>query len=112
MIRRHGALTSAAHCAFDLLELDGRDLRRELIEKRKDLLAHLLNGSNLSIVLNEHFEEDGAVVFREACELGCEGIVSKRLGSLYRSGRSANWVKVKNPKAPAVRRKAEEDRGR
>ena len=39
--------------------------------------------------------------------LGCEGIVSKRLGSSYRSGRTAHWIKVKNPKAPAVKREAE-----
>jgi hypothetical protein len=50
-----------------------------------------------------HFEEDGEIVFREACRLGCEGIVSKP----YRSGRSAHWVKVKNPRAPAVTREAE-----
>ena len=50
--------------------------------------------------------------FREACKLGCEGIVSKRLGSSYRSGRSPHWIKVKNPKAPAVKREAEEDWGR
>src|SRR5947207_11280745 len=112
LIRRQGALASAVHCAFDLLELDGRDLRREPIEKRKALLAKLLHGSNLSIVRNEHFEEDGAIVFREACKLGCEGIVSKQLGSPYRSGRSPHWVKVKNPKAPAVTREAEEDWGR
>jgi hypothetical protein len=49
--------------------------------------------------------------YREACRLGCEGIVSKRLGSPYRSGRSAHWVKVKNPKVPAVRREAERDWG-
>ena len=90
------------------VEIDGRDLRREPIEKRKALLAKLLRGSN-SIVLNEHYQEDGAIVFREACKLGCEGIVSKRLGSPYRSGRSAHWVKAKNPKAPAVKREAEED---
>ena len=54
----------------------------------------------------------GAIVFREACKLGCEGIVSKRLGPSYRSGRSPHWVKVKNPKAPAVKREAEEDWGR
>jgi bifunctional non-homologous end joining protein LigD len=111
MIRRHGALASAVHCAFDLLELDGRDLRREPIEKRKALLAKLLRGSHSSIVLNEHFEEDGAIVYRDACKLGCEGIVSKHLGSSYRSGRSKYWVKVKNPKAPAVKREAEEDWG-
>jgi bifunctional non-homologous end joining protein LigD len=111
LIRRHGALASAVHCAFDLLELDGKDLRRQPIEIRKQLLAKLLKGSHLSIVLNEHFEEDGASVYRAACQLGCEGIVSKRLGSLYRSGRSAHWVKVKNPNAPAVKREAEEDWG-
>ena len=112
LIRRHGALSSAVLCAFDLLELDGRDLRREPIEKRKALLAKLLRGAHLSITLNEHFEEDGALVFDAACQLGCEGIVSKRLGSTYRSGRSPQWVKVKNPNAPAVKREAEEDWGR
>jgi bifunctional non-homologous end joining protein LigD len=112
LIRRHGALASTVHCAFDLLELDGRDLRREPSEKRKALLEKLLRGSHSSIVLNEHYEEDGTIVFREACQLGCEGTVSKRLGSPYRSGRSKHWVKVKNPKAPAVKREAEEDWGR
>jgi hypothetical protein len=57
------------------------------------------------MVLNEYFEEDGAIVYREACRLGCEGIVSKRLGSPYRRGRSPH----KNPSAPAVKREAEED---
>ena len=109
LIRGHGSKASAVHCAFDLLELDGKDLRRRPIEERKILLTELLHGSNLSIVLNEHFEEEGTIVFREACKLGCEGIVSKRLGSIYRSGRSPLWLKVKNPNAPAVRRDAEED---
>jgi bifunctional non-homologous end joining protein LigD len=99
-------------CAFDLLELDGRDLRREPIEERKQLLAKLLRGSHSSIVLNEYYEEDGEIVFREACRLGCEGIVSKRLGPIYRRGRSPHWIKVKNPNAPAVTREAEEDWGR
>jgi bifunctional non-homologous end joining protein LigD len=94
------------------LELDGRDLRRRPIEERKELLAELLNSSQVSIVLNEYFGEDGEIVFREACKLGCEGIVSKRLGSIYRRGRSPLWLKVKNPKAPAVKREAEEDWGR
>jgi bifunctional non-homologous end joining protein LigD len=112
LIRRHGAHASAVLCAFDVLELDGKDLRREPIENRKHLLARLLKGSHLSLVLNEHFEEDGATVYRAACQLGCEGIVSKRIGSSYRSGRSPHWVKIKNPKAPAVKREAEEDWGR
>jgi bifunctional non-homologous end joining protein LigD len=113
LIRGHGTAANAVHCAFDLLELDGRDLRRRPIEERKELLTQLLRhwscSSNPSIVQNEHYEEDGAIVFREACRLGCEGIVSKRLGSIYRRGRSPLWLKVKNPNAPAVKREAEED---
>jgi ATP-dependent DNA ligase len=56
--------------------------------------------------------QPGDLVFRHACKLGCEGIVSKRLGSRYRSGRSKDWLKFKNPDAPAVRREVEEDWGR
>jgi bifunctional non-homologous end joining protein LigD len=63
LIRGYRTLAGAVLCAFDLLELDGEDLRRHAIEKRKALLAKLLRVSNLSIVLNEHFEEDGAIVF-------------------------------------------------
>jgi bifunctional non-homologous end joining protein LigD len=112
LIRRLGAGERAVLSAFDLLELDGKDLRRRPIETRKAVLAKLLNGSHLSLVLNEHYEEDGEIVFREACKLGCEGIVSKRLGSIYRRGRSPLWLKVKNPNAPAVKRESEEDWGR
>jgi ATP-dependent DNA ligase len=104
--RNHG---SAILCAFDLLEIDGEDLRRAPIEHRKHRLARLLRRPDHGLVLNEHFSGDGATVYREACLLGCEGIVSKRLGSPYRSGRSQHWIKVKNPKAPAVKREAEED---
>src|SRR5262245_8771197 len=67
LIRGHGTLLKAVHCGFDLLELDGRDLRREPIEERKRLLAKLLKGRQVSIVLNEHFEDDGALVFDAAC---------------------------------------------
>jgi bifunctional non-homologous end joining protein LigD len=109
LIRHHGTGDQAVLCAFDLLELDGKDLRWKPIETRKELLAKLLEGSDLALVLNKHYEEDGAIVFSNACKLGCEGIVSKRLGSTYRRGRSPLWVKVKNPKAPAVKREAEED---
>ena len=104
---RHGA--QAVLCAFDLLELDGVDLRRLPIQQRKDRLAKLLHQPPDGIVLNAHYDGDGAKVFREAYRLGCEGIVSKRLRSRYRSGRSTSWLKVKNPAAPAVRREAEEE---
>ena len=63
------------------------------------------------IAFNTHFDGDGATIFEHACALGCEGIVSKRLGSPYRSGRVNHWLKVKNPAAPAMRREAEEDWG-
>ncbi|HKD92784.1 MAG TPA: hypothetical protein VKB56_12815 [Terriglobales bacterium] len=98
--------------AFDLLELNGRDLRREPIEDRKEALAKLLRYAKPGLQLNEHISEAGDIVFRHACQLGLEGIVSKRLGSPYRSGRSADWIKMKNPNAPAVKREAEEDWGK
>src|SRR5215472_5247381 len=107
--KRHGA--AAVLIAFDLIEFEGEDLRRMPIEQRKRKLAKLVRGPHPGIVLNEHYEGDGEIIFKHACKLGCEGIVSKRLGSLYRSGRSSHWVKVKNPKAPAVKREAEEDWG-
>jgi bifunctional non-homologous end joining protein LigD len=94
-------------CAFDLIEFEGKDLRRAPIERRKGLLAKLVRGPHPGIVLNEHYDGDGDIVFEHACKLGCEGIVSKRLGSPYRSGRSPHWLKIKNPKAPAVKREAE-----
>jgi hypothetical protein len=66
-------------------------------------------GVPLGLRLNEHLAHDGELVFRHACKMGLEGIVSKRLGSRYRSGRSKDWLKFKNPEAPAVKREAEED---
>ena len=62
---------------------------------------------------NEHMDEqNGPLVFLHACKLGLEGIVSKRRNSRYRSGRSPDWIKSKNPAAQAVKREAEEDWGR
>jgi ATP-dependent DNA ligase len=68
--------------------------------------------SKTGLVLNEHIDEPGDVVFRHACKMGLEGIVSKRLGSRYRSGRSKDWLKFKNPDAPAVKREGEEEWGK
>jgi bifunctional non-homologous end joining protein LigD len=94
------------------LQIDGRDLRGEPIEARKAELSRVLDGCRPGLVLNAVFHDPGPVVFEHACKLGCEGIVSKRRGSRYARGRSSNWLKVKNPAAPAVRREAEEDWGR
>lgn len=112
LVRRHRHGADAVLVAFDLIELEGEDLRRRPIEQRKAKLAKLVRRPRAGIVLNQHYEGHGEIVFEHACKLGCEGIVSKRLGSPYRSGRSAHWVKVKNPAAPAVKREAEEDWGR
>ena len=80
------------------------------IEHRKHALAELLNGQRAGIVFNTHFEGDGAIIYKHAWQLGCEGIVSKRLSS-HRSGCSDHWLKIKNPAAPAVKREAEEEWG-
>jgi hypothetical protein len=81
-------------------------------ETRKATLASLLRGSLPGLRLNEHLTQPGDLVFRHACKMGLEGIVSKRLGSPYRSGRCKDWLKFKNPEAPAVRREAEEEWGK
>jgi bifunctional non-homologous end joining protein LigD len=98
--------------AFDLIELNGDDLRRDPLEVRKATLASILAKASPGIRFNEHIEGDGPTVFAHACKLGLEGIVSKRKDSTYRSGRWPNWVKMKNPAAPALKREAEEDGGR
>ena len=89
--------------AFDLIELDGDDLRREPLAVRKATLASLLARAARGLQLNEHMDEaNGPLVFAHACKLGLEGIVSKRRNSPYRSGRSPDWIKSKNPAAPAA----------
>jgi ATP-dependent DNA ligase len=69
------------------------------------LLTQLLTDADAGIRLNEHIEDvDGAVVFRQACVMGLEGIVAKRRDSRYRSGRCREWIKIKNPAHPAIER--------
>ena len=98
--------------AFDLIELNGDDLRRDPLEVRKATLASVLAKAAPGLRLNEHIEADGPTVFAHACKMGLEGIVSKRRDSTYRSGRSPDWLKSKNPACEAVRREAEEDWGK
>ena len=81
LIRGPRPLATAVHCAFDPIELDGENMRRRPIVARKQRLAALLRGTHSTIVLNEHYDGDGAIVYQHACKLGCEGIVSKRVGS-------------------------------
>jgi ATP-dependent DNA ligase len=74
---------------------------------RKDRLARLLARAQVGIALNEHTDAEGAAVFRHACAMGLEGIVSKLLTAPYKSGPSRDWIKVKNPDSPAMRRARE-----
>ena len=86
-----------------MVELNGDDLRRDPLAVRKATLASLLARAPPGLRFNEHLnEQDGPLVFAHACKLGLEGIVSKRRNSLYRSRRSPDWIKSKNPDAPAV----------
>jgi bifunctional non-homologous end joining protein LigD len=106
-LNRRGTVTEAMLYAFDLLELDGADLRALPLGNRKKRLARLLGGRRLGIVLSDHTDDNGATIFRQACRMGLEGIVSKRLTAPYRSGPSRDWLKVKNPDSPAMMRHRE-----
>lgn len=81
--------------AFDLLHLDGRDLRSLALVERKERLEALLRKPSTSLRFSSHIDAHGPELFDRACELGGEGIVSKRVDSTYVSGRTREWVKVK-----------------
>jgi bifunctional non-homologous end joining protein LigD len=83
--------------AFDLLFLDGADLRRlPLIERREKLRTVIPMGPRSAIQFSDHYQGEGAELFRQACAMGLEGIVSKRALSPYKSGPSKFWLKTKN----------------
>ena len=81
--------------AFDLLYLDGLDLRGARLAERKRLLSELLAGASERILYAEHLEGDGGEIYQRACAMGLEGIVSKQQDAPYRSGRVESWIKVK-----------------
>lgn len=85
--------------AFDLLYLDGYDLRDAAYEDRKRLLQDLLKGAPETFIFVEALEADGKVIFEKGCKLGLEGLVAKRLGRPYRSGRQESWIKLKCKKS-------------
>jgi bifunctional non-homologous end joining protein LigD len=97
----------AMHLAFDILELDGTDLRVLPLVERKRRLKALLGRQNDGLQFVEHLEGDGPAIFEAACRLGLEGIVSKRADSAYKAGRSKTWLKIKNRNHPALTRVAE-----
>jgi bifunctional non-homologous end joining protein LigD len=98
-LHRRGTVSEAMLYAFDLLEIDGEDLRPLPLSDRKQRLAKLIGKRRLGIVLSDHTDQNGAAIFRHACAMGLEGIVSKRRSPPYRSGPSRDWLKVKTPTA-------------
>jgi bifunctional non-homologous end joining protein LigD len=86
----------ASYIAFDLLRLDGQDIRLQRLEDRRKGLKQLVKGAD-AMLYSEAIAAERAIVFEKACTLGLEGIVSKRAGSLYRSGNGRQWLKCKNP---------------
>lgn len=92
-------------CAFDVLAMDGDDLRRLPLSMRKTNLGRLLRGRPDGIFINTFEQgEIGPELFRAACRMGLEGLVSKRRDRPYQGGRSKHWVKVKNRVHPAMSR--------
>lgn len=93
-----GASTELIFYAFDLLHLDGWDLTKVPLERRKGLLSQLLAGhltGRSAIQLSDHVAGDGQALYERASEMGLEGIVSKRASAPYQSGRTKTWTKAK-----------------
>jgi bifunctional non-homologous end joining protein LigD len=95
-LRTNRGAAQASLVAYDLLQFQGEDWRKLALEVRRAQLESVVSGID-GLTFSEAIEGDGAIVFDHACKLGLEGIVSKRLGGLYASGRCRNWLKVKNP---------------
>jgi bifunctional non-homologous end joining protein LigD len=93
---KDGAKHPLTYYVFDLLHLNGHNLRPLPLEQRKSTLAALLaENSNETIRFSDHLDADGARVFQKACSLHAEGIVSKLASAPYTSGRTRTWLKIK-----------------
>jgi bifunctional non-homologous end joining protein LigD len=94
-LHRRGTVSEAMLYAWDLLELDGQDLRALPLSDRKRQPARLLGRRRLG-VLSEHTDSDGALLFVHACRMGLRGL-SRSVTAPYRTGPSRDWLKMKNP---------------
>ncbi len=92
-----GAKHKLTYFVFDLLHLDGHNTRNLLFQERKKLLMKVLSGADASgaIRLSEDIVGDAGAIFRNACKLGAEGIISKLADGMYASGRGSSWLKLK-----------------
>jgi hypothetical protein len=89
--------------AFDLIELDGSDMRLDPLASRKATLIEVIARAQPGLRFNEHLEGDGPIVFKHACRLGLEGIVSKRKDSRYRPGRRRTGSRARTRTRPAAK---------
>ena len=94
-ISARSARTASSFYLFDLMFLNGYDLRNVALERRKAMLKTLLAGAPTVLRFSEHFEEDGELILRHACRLSLEGVVSKLRDGIYKSGRGRDWIKSK-----------------
>ena len=94
---QEGTKAKLIYFAFDLLHLDGHNLRNLPLLDRKRILEEVLakSGETESIRLSEHIEGDGGPIFEKACALGTEGIIAKLAGGKYSPGRGGSWLKIK-----------------
>jgi len=92
---QNGAKHELIYFVFDLLHLNGHNLRASSLAHRKQLLTQVIGASLNQVRISEHIEGNGSRMLEGACELHAEGIISKRASSAYRSGRSSDWVKIK-----------------
>jgi bifunctional non-homologous end joining protein LigD len=92
-----GAKHPLTYFAFDLLHLNGHNLRPEPLVERKKILSQMLGslGEQETVRYGQHLETEGDPIFKEACKMGAEGIISKRADSVYTSGRTKSWIKIK-----------------
>lgn len=97
---------------FDLMMLNGSDLRALPWRERRADLQRIFRRSRSGLVLSKAIVGRGPDVYQAACHMGLEGIVSKRIDAAYCSGKSSSWLKIKNPNAPGVTRFKEDGDGR
>jgi bifunctional non-homologous end joining protein LigD len=91
-----GAKNVLTYFCFDLLHMDGHNLRELPLKQRKKMLGGVLDGVNGDVLrVSEHLETDSEELFRKACELHAEGIISKKAAGRYASGRGSDWLKMK-----------------
>jgi bifunctional non-homologous end joining protein LigD len=112
LVRYHRANERIFLYAFDLIELNGDDLRPDPLVNRKDALECSWPRPDRAFGSTITSRGDGPTVFAHACKMGLEVIVAKRKDSAYRSDRSPDWLKMKNSAAPAVKREEEEEWGK